>query len=453
MLCMLAVIMCGGLLTEIVWSKPTRTNKPHLTRKQRKAKFRKPPARKLNISSNVDLPELPDIFLLQVGFKPTQDILKIVDKPDTKNISAASAIYTQASWFGILKQPQFREIKNCETDYAVNLFKAAVSPEAQRLGLTWQKVQALHAKESFCRNVTSHTGPTGWSQFTKKTGLAYGLAPLDRLIPEKAVPAAVRLLVDLYKQFGDWGLAFWGYHSGAGVPAKAVSIARVENLPVQITMDSLLFVPSPDRYPSTYKFMRNAYRTDYSTTYYNGILAMEQILEARRNNPEWIDGLWMEYQATLNQPENGAEIKYNSRYQAFVDMRGGYLQNLTNIHLVRQTNQPVIVNNQKSQLPSEDILGLYYYLNYKIQQVEKDRLGRSNGNLALSAWTNADFSIDLGVHSTRRVWIVELLRRLAILDTVGYEESKNTMRVTLNPKMKIWGLANYLDNHPIFNQD
>ena len=72
----------------------------------------------------------------------------------------------------------------------------------------------------------SPAGATGIWQFMYGTGKLYGLEVTsyvdDRRDPYKATDAAARHFRDLYRIFGDWGLAISAYNCGAGNVRKAI---------------------------------------------------------------------------------------------------------------------------------------------------------------------------------------------------------------------------------------
>lgn len=73
----------------------------------------------------------------------------------------------------------------------------------------------------------SPAGATGIWQFMFATGKSYGLHNNsfvdDRRDPFMATDAAARHLRDLYKMFGDWGIAISAYNCGAGNAKKAIA--------------------------------------------------------------------------------------------------------------------------------------------------------------------------------------------------------------------------------------
>lgn len=79
----------------------------------------------------------------------------------------------------------------------------------------------------------SRAGATGIWQFMYTTGKMYGLEVNtfidDRRDPVKATDAAARHFRDLYKMFGDWGMAIAAYNSGPGNVRKAIQRSGGKN--------------------------------------------------------------------------------------------------------------------------------------------------------------------------------------------------------------------------------
>ena len=94
-------------------------------------------------------------------------------------------------------------------------------------GLPEELVYLTIIESSLNPTAVSPAGATGIWQFMFATGKSYGLHNNtfvdDRRDPFKATDAAARHLRDLYKMFGDWGVAISAYNCGAGNAKKAIA--------------------------------------------------------------------------------------------------------------------------------------------------------------------------------------------------------------------------------------
>ena len=79
----------------------------------------------------------------------------------------------------------------------------------------------------------SAVGATGLWQFMPATARSYRLKTTDnldeRLDPHRSTQAAVALLAQLHKEFGDWGLALAAYNCGPGRVKKAIRKTGCDN--------------------------------------------------------------------------------------------------------------------------------------------------------------------------------------------------------------------------------
>ncbi len=95
-----------------------------------------------------------------------------------------------------------------------------------KYGLPEELVYITIIESALNPTAVSPAGATGIWQFMHGTGKLYGLEVNtyvdDRRDPYKATDAAARHFRDLYKIFGDWGLAISAYNCGAGNVRKAI---------------------------------------------------------------------------------------------------------------------------------------------------------------------------------------------------------------------------------------
>lgn len=110
---------------------------------------------------------------------------------------------------------------------AANFYNPIFEDALERYGLPLE-LRYLPVIESALRpSATSRVGAAGLWQFMIATGKRYGLEVNtlvdERRDPYKASEAAAHYLSDLYRMFGDWGLAIAAYNCGEGNVQKALT--------------------------------------------------------------------------------------------------------------------------------------------------------------------------------------------------------------------------------------
>jgi len=145
----------------------------------------------------------------------SRDFLATIDLPlgkSTENISLDSAprceaaVLPLAPLHPILKPIIYRSrAEICDT-----LAETALSNDLPAHFF----IRLLYQESSFSPAAISSAGALGIAQFTPETAADRGLDnPFD---PLQAIPASARLLRDLYKKFGNLGLAAAAYNAGPG---------------------------------------------------------------------------------------------------------------------------------------------------------------------------------------------------------------------------------------------
>jgi membrane-bound lytic murein transglycosylase D len=110
-------------------------------------------------------------------------------------------------------------------------YEPMILAELEKAGMPRDVLYLSMIESGFNPYAYSSAHASGLWQFIPTTGEYYNLH-LDwwvdeRRDPEKATKAAVKMLGELYRMFGDWQLAFAAYNTGPGRIRSAISQARV----------------------------------------------------------------------------------------------------------------------------------------------------------------------------------------------------------------------------------
>ncbi|HUB83207.1 MAG TPA: lytic transglycosylase domain-containing protein [Bryobacteraceae bacterium] len=119
----------------------------------------------------------------------------------------------------------------------------------------------------------------------------------DRMIPDRAIPAAARYLARLERTFGAEDWAIFAYHCGTGcVTFMKELTSRAQGIPPdEITVARMFFSCSPNWNRELYQAIQQQMLRDYSPTYYFRILRAAQLLAIYRQNPDDLAALQLEY--------------------------------------------------------------------------------------------------------------------------------------------------------------
>jgi len=121
----------------------------------------------------------------------------------------------------------------------------------------------------------------------------------DRLVPERAIPAAAVYLAGLERTFGGRDWAIFAYHCGVGCVGEMQSLTRrARGVPKdQVTVARMFFSGNPAWNRELYEEIQQQMLRDFSPTYYFRIMRAEQLLALYRRDPEGFTNLAREYRS------------------------------------------------------------------------------------------------------------------------------------------------------------
>jgi len=118
----------------------------------------------------------------------------------------------------------------------------------------------------------------------------------ERMMPERAIPAAAGYLSRLEAQYGGRDWAVFAYHCGEGCAADVRSIVQnSDGLGSGATVAQAFFGSSPSHNRELYQSLRYHMERDYSPTYFFRISRAEQLLNLYRESPQDFKKLYYEY--------------------------------------------------------------------------------------------------------------------------------------------------------------
>ncbi|MDR3700031.1 MAG: transglycosylase SLT domain-containing protein [Candidatus Sulfopaludibacter sp.] len=121
----------------------------------------------------------------------------------------------------------------------------------------------------------------------------------DRLVPERAIPAAATYLSSLEQRFGGRDWAIFAYHCGQGCVSEMLELTRrARGIPKdQVTVPRMFFSCSPAWNRELYEAIQQQMLRDYSPTYYFRIMRAEQLLALYRRDPAAFQALSQEHRS------------------------------------------------------------------------------------------------------------------------------------------------------------
>jgi soluble lytic murein transglycosylase-like protein len=261
---------------------------------------------------------------------------------DRQNISDAVLqrrieLMTESQTFGILRDPRALEGAKRVTSPAMQkLFDQA----GERSALPSSLIQAVAYLESWgMAKAESPAGPKGIMQIAEATGRSMGLKITratryhvvterkqvknkrgkvstrtvkrripyqvvvrdERLIPDRAVPAAANYLARLENKFGSRDWAVFAYHCGEGCVSAFRSRVRdsgeFNNDP---TFARVFFSTSPALNRELYESIQYHMERDYSPTYWFRIMRAQELLSLYKREPQEFEKLFRQFRYEEN---------------------------------------------------------------------------------------------------------------------------------------------------------
>ena len=119
----------------------------------------------------------------------------------------------------------------------------------------------------------------------------------DRLLPERAIPAAAKYLAGMEAKFGSRDLAVFAYHCGEGCVSDFIKLAhQTPGLrDQQVTVPRLFFSANPAHNREIYERIKYHMSRDYSPTYFFRIMRAQQLLELYKADPDAFRSLVEQY--------------------------------------------------------------------------------------------------------------------------------------------------------------
>jgi hypothetical protein len=118
----------------------------------------------------------------------------------------------------------------------------------------------------------------------------------ERLVPERAIPAAAQYLARLENRYGGRDWAVWAYHCGEGCAGEVRALAQQSSgLGGNPSVPQVFFGSNPSHNRELYQSLRYHMERDYSPTYFFRISRAEQLLKLYKEDPQEFKTLFYQY--------------------------------------------------------------------------------------------------------------------------------------------------------------
>lgn len=262
---------------------------------------------------------------------------------DAVTLAARTSRMIEAETFTILRDPHaLAGARRITSPHLQQLFKQA----SAQSGFPASTLAAIAYLESFGDPLAaSPAGPRGIMQFSEGTARSAGLSvvyatryhvttdktlvrrkgkkPLykvvqrkvpytvvvrdDRLIPEKAIPAAANYLSRMTSRYGGRDWAIFAYHCGEGCVSYFLNLRDqlTSSAHPLTTYPSVFFSGSPAWRRELYELVQEHMLRDWSPTYYFRVMRAEQLVNLYQKDPDEFEVLFANYRNADN-PEQRA---------------------------------------------------------------------------------------------------------------------------------------------------
>jgi soluble lytic murein transglycosylase-like protein len=172
-------------------------------------------------------------------------------------------------------------------------------PTAHDMGLV--VVVATRYRVTKQRVAVTKAGHTRYKTVTRRTPYTVMVRD-DRLIPDRAIPAAAMYLAKLERAFGGRDWAIFAYHCGVGCVSEMIGLTRkARGVPAdQITVPRMFFSATPAWNRELYSAIEAEMLRDYSPTYYFRIMRVQELLALYRSDPKAFADLSAEYRSNYS---------------------------------------------------------------------------------------------------------------------------------------------------------
>lgn len=172
-----------------------------------------------------------------------------------------------------------------------------------------------------------------------RTKIPYTVTVRDeRLMPERAIPAAAKYLARLTEKFGRQDWAVFAYHCGEGcVSELQPMVEKVVKYDAPVSVAAMFFSASPAQNRELYEALHFHMQRDFSPTYWFRVSRAEQLLKLYQRDPMEFKSLFADYRNDAN-PQRRADHRLvvwlkreDFLYKSCEDLRKAQGKNLVKI--------------------------------------------------------------------------------------------------------------------------